>query len=221
MCHPQDENQEPVVLISNVTRVSAELWEWWEGRLTRLERQQLMSLGREGLPPDLAEAIATKAVTLRVVERTRTPGGEIWRLSEEAARFVGDREYERRHPDDDSARITHTVYSMPPAFPARVELLYTESCPNWESTAIRLSIALQVTGREDIDVEIRRVNTPEEAELEQFTGSPMIRLDGVDPFDEPGLAVGLTCRLYRDAEDVEGGPTVTKLVDALLARDVR
>lgn len=34
-------------------------------------------------------------------------------------------------------------HSMTPAAPAHVELLYTESCPNWEATAIRLSIALQ------------------------------------------------------------------------------
>jgi hypothetical protein len=100
--------------------------------------------------------------------------------------------------------------------PAEVQLLYTEGCPNWETTAIRLSIALQVTGRDDMVVDVRRVDTAEQAERLGFTGSPMVRLDGVDPFALPGQVAGLACRLYRDGDDVVAGPTVGQLVDALL-----
>lgn len=199
--------------------MSEELWEWWEGRLTRVQRDQLMAIGREALPPGLAQEFASTAGPVLLIQRTHTVDGDEWHLTDEAVRFVGDREYERRHPDEDAPPARHTVYSMTPAAPARVELLYTESCPNWETTAIRLSIALQVTGREHVEVEIRRINTPDEAEKEQFTGSPTVRFDGVDPFDEPGLAVGLTCRIYREADGVVRGPTVAQLVDALLAYD--
>lgn len=108
---------------------------------------------------------------------------------------------------------------MTPSTPHFLELLYTEGCPNWETTAIRLSIALQATDRQDVAVHLRRITTPEEAESAGFTGSPMLRFDGVDPFAEPGQAIGLACRIYRDGNDVVAGPTVGQLVDALLHRD--
>ena len=105
---------------------------------------------------------------------------------------------------------------MTPRSPEHVELLYTEGCPNWETTAIRLSIALQATDRQGLVVHLRRITTPQEAESTGFTGSPMVRFDGIDPFVEPGQAVGLACRIYRDGKEVVAGPTVGQLVDALL-----
>jgi hypothetical protein len=47
----------------------------------------------------------------------------------------------------------------------------------------------------------------------------MIRFDGADAFDEPGLAVGLAFSLYREGDGLVGGPTMAQLVDALLAYD--
>lgn len=194
------------------------LWEWWEG-LSRPQRVELMFVGGDALPPGLAKAIASGAGSLEVVRQVHAAVGDEWYLTGEAERFVGDREYERRHPDEDAVGGSRTVYSMSQAAPRRVELLYTESCPNWETTAIRLSIALQVTGRESLDVEIRRIDTPEQAAEQRFTGSPMIRLDGADPFHERGLAIGLSCRVYRDGVDAVAGPTLGEIVDALLAYD--
>jgi len=111
----------------------------------------------------------------------------------------------------------HTVYSATPVAPTQIELLHTEHCPNWVATAVRLSVALQVTGRADLPVEVQTITSPEQAAQVGFTGSPMIRFDGIDPFSEPGLVVGLSCRLYRDGADLVDAPTVGQLVDALLA----
>jgi len=72
-----------------------------------------------------------------------------------------------------------------------VELLYVEGCPSWEVVAVRLSVALQATGNSDNHVHLRRIETVEEAEQSGFTGSPMIRVNGVDPLGhhEAGLVL--------------------------------
>jgi hypothetical protein len=206
---------------ATVTTVSMEMWDWWENRLTREQRAELISLGGETLPVELALEIHSTAGTLLLLEAVRdaATAAAQWRLSGTAARFVGDRRYELTHDETRARRRPDPVIVAPrtPNRPSHVELLYTPSCPDWEATAIRLSIALQVTGREDVQVHVRRITTAAEAEETAFTGSPMIRFDGVDPFDEPGLTVGLTCRLYRAGTDVIGGPTIPMLVDALAA----
>src|SRR5450756_1653293 len=88
----------------------------------------------------------------------------------------------------------------------KVELLYFEGCPNWRETDHRLRQALQLVGRDDVHVERIRVSTPEEAEATGFLGSPTVRIDGTEPFAEPGAAVGLTCRLYRTSTGLAGAP---------------
>ncbi len=50
-------------------------------------------------------------------------------------------------------------------------------------------------------VEIRRVETEEDAQREQFFGSPIIRIDGQDIAPPPDdMSPGLTCRAYRRAD---------------------
>jgi hypothetical protein len=44
---------------------------------------------------------------------------------------------------------------------------------------------------------IREVETGEEAEAEQFVGSPTIRVGGRDIQSPAEAATGLTCRVYR------------------------
>jgi len=98
-----------------------------------------------------------------------------------------------------------------------VELLYIDGCPNWEVIAVRLSVALQATGHGGVHVHLRRIDTFEDAEQTGFTGSPMIRLNGVDPFTPPGQPVAFACRVFHDGYDIVSGPTVVHLLDAILA----
>ncbi|MGO4244080.1 thioredoxin family protein, partial [Janibacter sp. RAF20_2_2] len=67
----------------------------------------------------------------------------------------------------------------------------------------------------DVDVEKILVTTPEQADEWSFRGSPSILVDGEDHFAEPGAPVGLSCRLYRTPDGVEGSPTVEQLVQVL------
>ena len=98
-----------------------------------------------------------------------------------------------------------------------VELLYIEGCPNWEVVAVRLSVALQVTGNGDLHVHLRRIENVDEAEQAGLTGSPMVRINGVDPFGHPGQQVAFACRVYMDGDERIQGPTIVQLLDAVVA----
>lgn len=53
---------------------------------------------------------------------------------------------------------------------------------------------------EDLDpdrVELREIETGDDAKRERFVGSPTIRVDGVEVAPVDGEPSGLTCRVYR------------------------
>ena len=95
-----------------------------------------------------------------------------------------------------------------------IELLYFDGCPNWELARDRLAEALAATGNAGTPIRLRRIETPEAADRAAFPGSPSIRIDGIDPFD-PTEGVGLTCRVYRTADGLEGAPSPADLILAL------
>ena len=82
--------------------------------------------------------------------------------------------------------------------PLHVDFLYWEECPSHERA---LQLLHEVMRDEGIEANIyqQRVDTDEEAEALRFPGSPTIRINGVDIDDDPGLPIGLTCRVYRTA----------------------
>ena len=47
------------------------------------------------------------------------------------------------------------------------------------------------------DIEVREIETEEQALEEAFVGSPTIRLNGRDVEEQSGQRPALTCRLYR------------------------
>jgi Alkylmercury lyase len=89
----------------------------------------------------------------------------------------------------------------------KVELLYFDGCPSYEALLPRLRSLLAEAGVPD-DVELRRVETEEEAVAERFLGSPTLRVDGVDV--EPGAGTrddfGLKCRLFFGPAGLVGVP---------------
>lgn len=97
-----------------------------------------------------------------------------------------------------------------------VELLYFDGCPSYEALLSRLRELLWETGVET-PVELRRVETPEEAECERFLGSPTLRINGRDV--EPGADVredfGLKCRIYRGPAGASPVPPDEWIIDAL------
>ncbi|MER5852385.1 hypothetical protein ABT126_36680 [Streptomyces sp. NPDC002012] len=97
----------------------------------------------------------------------------------------------------------------------RIEVVVVKECPNEELAAGRLRQALEAAGLDEADVVTRVVTDQAEAERIGFTGSPTILIDGEDPFAEAGRAQGMTCRLYRTPEGLDGAPSISQLQQAL------
>ena len=97
-----------------------------------------------------------------------------------------------------------------------VELLYWEGCPSYPEAHELLEEVLRDRGL-DVDVTVRQVDTPEEAETLRFPGSPTIRIDGrdVDPDGASGPP-SLSCRIYQLAGGkVSPVPSRQQLEEAL------
>jgi hypothetical protein len=80
-----------------------------------------------------------------------------------------------------------------------IELLFFDGCPSHERL---LPIVRELAASADIDLVLRRIDTPDEAERERFLGSPTVRVDGsdVDPGAGERTDYGLKCRIYRSEE---------------------
>jgi len=78
----------------------------------------------------------------------------------------------------------------------RIEFLWWRGCPSWERALAELREEMRALGLDPGSVEVREVATGDDAEREEFVGSPTIRIDGrdVQPTGEPA---GVTCRVYR------------------------
>ncbi len=98
-----------------------------------------------------------------------------------------------------------------------ITLLYFDGCPNWRDADEHLKWALAAAGEGDVVMRRQVVDTVEEAERVGFLGSPTVLIDGRDPFAAPGVAPGLSCRVYRTETGVAGSPTVAQLRDAITA----
>jgi hypothetical protein len=88
-----------------------------------------------------------------------------------------------------------------------VELLWWDGCPSYPRVLEELRAALRDEGLDPDEVEVRHVDSDEQAERERFPGSPTIRIDGRDvvPPGE-GDPIGLACRVYR-LRDGRSSPT--------------
>ena len=97
----------------------------------------------------------------------------------------------------------------------KVEVLYFDGCPSYETAVITLEGVLSEEGL-DAEIELLSVATDEEAEVLGFPGSPTIRVDGADLFPEPERPnYALGCRTYITPEGLRGSPTSQNIREAL------
>ena len=80
----------------------------------------------------------------------------------------------------------------------RVELLWWEGCPSYPEAIAEVRELMREEGLDADALELREIETEEQAASERFPGSPTIRIDGEDimPPGE-GEPHSLTCRVYR------------------------
>jgi hypothetical protein len=103
----------------------------------------------------------------------------------------------------------------------KIELLYFEGCPSHAVLLPELRELLDRNGIHD-EIELRRVETPEDAERERFLGSPSLRIEGhdIEPGADSRRDYGFKCRLYRTPEGTSGVPPAEWITAALgLARE--
>lgn len=96
-----------------------------------------------------------------------------------------------------------------------VRLLYFNECPHWTVAEERLRTALASTGGDDRAIEHVLVETRENAERSGFIGSPMVLVDGRNPFARGDEQPALACRVYSTPMGPTGSPTVEQ-VEVLL-----
>ncbi len=97
----------------------------------------------------------------------------------------------------------------------KVEVLYFDGCPTYETATKALQTVLAEEGVE-AEIELVAVNTDEEARRLQFPGSPTIRVEGEDLFpvaEREDWRLG--CRVYTTPEGLKGSPTAEMLRKAL------
>lgn len=95
-----------------------------------------------------------------------------------------------------------------------IELLYFDDCPSWKNALDILEESLKKLGISQ-DVSLIPVETQEEAEENEFTGSPMIRIKGVDLFPTGQKNYALGCRVYQSPEGIKGWPTEEMIIEKL------
>lgn len=92
----------------------------------------------------------------------------------------------------------------------KIELLYFDGCPSWESGLTNLDFAMQEEGL-SASVEIVKVEDSTEAARLKFLGSPHFRVNGQDLWPERRENYSLSCRVYPTPEGIKGFPTVAML----------
>jgi hypothetical protein len=96
----------------------------------------------------------------------------------------------------------------------KVELLYFDGCPSWETGLKNLETALFQEGIHT-SVEMVKVINDEEAAQLKFLGSPSFRVDGQDFWGEERDMYSLSCRVYPTPDGIKGFPTVDMLREQL------
>jgi hypothetical protein len=94
----------------------------------------------------------------------------------------------------------------------RIELLYFDGCPNYETVLPRVREIVADTCV-CAEVALRRVTDDDAARRERFLRSPTVRVDGRDA--ERRTDYGVKCRLYRTAAGLSGRPAEERLRAAL------
>lgn len=99
--------------------------------------------------------------------------------------------------------------------PLQIEFLYWEECPSHERA---LRLLKDVLNEENVPAHIQMIRVESDAEAEKlhFPGSPTIRVNGFDVDDNPADPIGLSCRVYHEADgSVSPLPPREKIVRAI------
>jgi hypothetical protein len=92
----------------------------------------------------------------------------------------------------------------------KIQLLYIDDCPSWQSGLENLKTVLQMEGI-NIPVVLVKVKDNNDANRRKFLGSPSFLVDGEDLWPEERDVYSLSCRVYITPEGIKGWPSVDML----------
>ena len=98
----------------------------------------------------------------------------------------------------------------------KIQLLYFDGCPSWETALDNLKAACALEGLM-WPIELIEARDDDDAAARRFLGSPSIVIDGQDLWPETRKAYYMSCRMYRTPEGLRGWPTVEMLREKLCA----
>ncbi len=100
----------------------------------------------------------------------------------------------------------------------KITIQYFDGCPHWKLADERVRRVLGDFSGDDVTLEYQFIDSPETADQVGFHGSPTILIDDRDPFITGVEQVGMSCRVFRTEDGIQGAPTEAELRKALLNR---
>ena len=98
----------------------------------------------------------------------------------------------------------------------KITIQYFDGCPHWKLADERVRHVLGDFSSDDVTLEYQFIDSPETADQLGFHGSPTILIDGWDPFITGIEQVGMSCRVFRTEDGIQGAPTEAELRKLLL-----
>jgi hypothetical protein len=89
----------------------------------------------------------------------------------------------------------------------KIEVLYFEGCPSWQTGVENLHAALKLEGL-PWSVELMEVQDDEDAQRRRFLGSPSFQFNGDDLWSQNRQEYAMSCRMYPSPDGLRGWPTV-------------
>lgn len=97
----------------------------------------------------------------------------------------------------------------------KIELLYSDGCPNWRHTLDDITAVLK-EHQMPPEVTLVKVASAQAAKRMAFPGSPTVRVNGVDVEpDAPTTGHSLACRIYLVEDEPQGRPPKEWIAAAL------
>ena len=98
----------------------------------------------------------------------------------------------------------------------KIEVLYFEGCPSWQTGVENLNATLRLEGL-SWPVELVEVQDDEDAQRRRFLGSPSFQFDGSDLWPHNREEYAMCCRMYPTPAGLRGSPTVEMFRERLRA----
>ena len=89
----------------------------------------------------------------------------------------------------------------------RIEVLYFEGCPSWQTGVENLHAAMRLEGLSG-SVQLIEVQDDEDAQRRRFLGSPSFQCGGDDLWPQNRQEYAMSCRMYQTPDGLRGWPTV-------------